>query len=130
MREPIKLFVDDLREGGTLGIVSKADKIFHNAGAIHQALLEELKDSLAKYHVATAIVDAGRFVCVITMSLDATNSSMIIHDLKNDEKRAKGELQVFRTNEMSDRFMAAFQKIGKKSEKELNNFSIVLSDIF
>lgn len=123
------LHVEILKEGGQYGEVSDPDTIYYNVGQIDPSALENLRASINSFGVGTLIRDAGKYVCIVTMATENRNTSMIIHDLDNDEKRAKSKLQVFRTNDMSDRFMKAFRNVAAKDDNELNEFYLTLGKV-
>ena len=79
-----KLYVDRIIENGNTGVTQNRETISYNCDLIQYGLTNQLTDALTEHDHASTIKIAGRYICIITLSL-SNKSIMVIKNLGRDE---------------------------------------------
>ncbi len=105
-----KLFVDRIIENGNTGVTQNRETIAYNCELIKDGILDQLTDQLTTSDHATTVKIAGRYICIITLSL-SDKSIMIIKNLGRDENELKDILNDLDSGEMIQFVTLAFQAL-------------------
>lgn len=126
MAEPIKLYFDTISAGSHAQTIS-GDKILYNLNLIDPDFCEQFTRMLIDQAGATLFLPCGRFVAVMTATLEIENRGgfMSVFDLKNNTEAAISFAK--QTPESYVEFMKAFKKIDY--DKDYNKFTLVEGEI-
>ena len=124
MRKPITLYCDKVYNNGSNGEVYDTAKIYYNFEKIDKEWFDRFTDSIAENDATSLILQAGRFIVVISMTLERTTHGMIILDLHNDEELAK-KISSEKNGHEKEAFMNVFYIISKTYEEEFAKFVLV-----
>jgi hypothetical protein len=88
MAEPIALYVDIINNNNTSGQTENSKMIFENLNKIDPLYATETVNMLAVQNAGVVIFGAGRYLCLVSMSLDNHKAVLFIDDFnKNEERR-------------------------------------------
>jgi hypothetical protein len=117
-----KLYVDRIIENGNTGVTQDRDNITYNCDLIKDGIIDQLTDQLTTSDHATTVKIAGRYICIITLSL-SDKSIMIIKNLGRDENELKDILNDIDSGEMIQFVTLAFQAL-KNDDSEYYDFEL------
>jgi len=123
--EPIKLYLDEVFNGGANGQTLTGDKMLFNLKQMGDGWFDAYSTMLSEHNVATIFAPAGRFLTISTGSLEDNACSMHIFDFMENEVVAQHFANESFGNE--DIFMAAWRLIEYK--KDYDKFILVAGEI-
>ena len=118
MNQSIKLLFDKVSHGGLHGQTQNGEKILYNLKQVGQRWFDLYTDMLVSENKATMYFPTGRFLSIITASLDENKKYMMTFDLMNNPEGAKKYAEG--ADNDKDIFMAAFNLI--KYEEDYYKF--------
>lgn len=121
--QSISLFFDTVSLEGTFGRTSDGDKILYNLNLIDKKIYEEYMSMLFKTGKATVFIPTGRFLSIITASLDERVKSMATIDLLNDEDMARMTASLTKGHDKL--FMSVFWSVKKNYQRDYYKFILV-----
>lgn len=105
-----KLYIDRIIENGNTGVTQDRESIIYNCDLIKPGVTDQLTDQLTTSDHATTVKIAGRYICIITLSL-SDKSIMIIKNLGRNENELKDILNDIESGEMIQFVTLAFQAL-------------------
>jgi len=121
----IKLYFDEVSHQGKHGQTKNADKVLYNLKLIGNNWFEAYTDMLSSENKATIFVPTGRFLSLISASLDQSEANMVTMDLLNHEEGAK--MMSKRSYGNDELFMAAWNLI--EYDKDFDKFELIAGDL-
>lgn len=126
MTEPIKLYFDEVVSEGKCGQTLNGEKVLYNLNLIDSSYCEQFTRMLLDEPGATLFLPCGRFIAVMTATLDKdAKGFMSVLDLNNNKEGAIHFAKKSPENYVE--FMKAFAKI--EYEKDYNKFILVEGEI-
>lgn len=120
------LFVDKLSDDGSVGIVENWNSISYNIKAINS---ERFNSFLSGTNQETNMDCVGRYICLITGSLDSRNMVMTFFDCNNDLEKAKEVCITLKSRfEYVQMFMHFFNSLKESYERKYNNFRLKIGE--
>jgi len=129
MSNPTKLYYDKVltHNGQTVhGQTTDLSKIFYNLKQIDKSWFDKFTDSLSENNVATSIPPTGRFISLISMTLNEGERQMVTMDLLDSEEGAKAMAAKADTKEERDKIMNAFYMVRTKGYENVYNDFILI----
>lgn len=83
------LYVNEITETPSSGFAETPEVIYHNLRIIDPDLLNDLNNTLGELNQLTYTKNAGRYVAIITVSLDESKMNMLFIDFNKDISFAK-----------------------------------------
>ena len=125
MPQPTKLYFDKViikNEKDVYGQTENGESILYNLKQISDEWFNKYTDMLSSENKATLFIDAGRFLCIVTASLNINKKSMTAMDLFDNEQ---GALAFSQGDPKQQEFMHIFYKIRKNYKKSQDPFKLV-----
>jgi len=121
MIAPIKLYFDIVTKG-MHGQTIDSKKITYNLEKIDKHWLDIYLEMLSNANKASLIINAGKFLCLITMTIDENvKGAMIAMDLMDNEEMAKYYAKKAKEDGQENELMHTFYKI-RNNKKEWDKF--------
>jgi hypothetical protein len=125
MSTPIKLYFDKVYNDGNNAETFDSVKIYYNFERIDKLWFHQFIDSLASNNASSAIMQAGRFIAILSLTFSRNEQGMVLMDLHNDENFAESiAIQRQDLNER-ERFMKIFYSISETYEEDFDKFELV-----
>jgi len=105
-----KLYVDRIIENGNTGVTQDRETITYNCDLIKDGIIDRLTDRLTTSDHATTAKIAGRYICIITLSL-SDKSIMVIKNLGRNDNELRDILNDINSSEMIHSVTLAFQAL-------------------
>ncbi len=118
----VKLYFDQVSNGGAHGKTNNGDKILYNLNAIDPKKAEEYTDMLFRQDKATIFYYAGRFLIIVTASLEMKEKFMVAFDLNDNEDSAK---RSFKNDPNEKELMSLFYKMRENIKQDYDKFVLV-----
>jgi hypothetical protein len=119
------LYVESINPDGLTGLCHITKDIYANVITLKGLkFLESILEDLGQNNIHTEIIIGGRYLSVVTMSLDEKDNQMYIFDLKNNLHKATVIANKFRDKEMYDEFLAAFNYLSKTYGSNYDSFTL------
>jgi hypothetical protein len=127
----IILFFDETPENGSLSMTTKSDVIFYNLKLIWDDYDKKIADFLADNNELTGIVQAGRFIGYVQMSLDHNEAVMMLVDSLHEDSdfAIKAIDEGLPTESIRYNFRTLY-KIMKSTPSSHNHYEIILGSPF
>jgi hypothetical protein len=127
MKEPIKLYFDKVDPSSTHGFTTNGEKILYNLKLINEERFQAYTDMLVNENKATMFVPTGRFLTIISASIDTNEKYMRTYDLFDNAELAEKESLQY--GEHQEIFMAAFWVIRETYKKDNNEYILVAEEL-
>lgn len=127
MGQSINLYFDRVSHEGSHGQTKNGEKILYNLKQISEEYFNKYADMLSDKNKATIFCPTGRFISVITASLDENEKFMVTFDLHDSEPFARYNAHQSEGN--SELFMAVFYKIRETYRQDFSKFILVEGEI-
>lgn len=124
MTEPIKLYFDKVEANGTHGQTFNVAKIYYNFEKIDKQAFDLFINSVADKNGSSIMLNAGRFLVVVSLTFDKDQQGMFLFDLGNDEKFAKS-ISENKPEEEKQRFMNIFYSMQDTYNNEYDRFILI-----
>lgn len=123
----IKLYFDKVSQKGRHGQTQVGEKILYNLNKIDPEKCVEFTDILMdiKMGDVSAFLPTGRFITIVTASMNVREKTMLTFDLMDNEMGAK---EFFKEDPNYDTLMGVFYLIRKQYKKEYDKFILVEGD--
>ena len=122
MTVPIKLYFDKVTKG-IHGQTTNGENILYNLKLISEEWFQKYTDMLLEENQATIFIPTGRYISIITASLDQNGKFMTTFDLMDNEEFAKYQASLSEGNE--ELFMAIFYKIRETYKADYSKFVLI-----
>lgn len=83
------LYVQELGERNLNGFADVPDTVYYNINKLSETLSESVADTLVNAGYSTYTLNAGRYVCIITMSLGTRQMMMLFTDFSKNKYTAE-----------------------------------------
>lgn len=113
MAEAIKLYYDKVSPNGEHAQTQNGEKILYNLKQISEDFFAQYTDMLTRENMATIFLPTGKYISIITASLDVNGKFMVTMDLHDSEPFAKYQADQSEGN--SEVFMKVFYQIRNNS---------------
>ena len=122
-----RLIVDRIVESGNTGVTENRDTICYNCNLINDKIVSHLTDQLTTSEHATTVKIAGRYLCIITLSL-SDKSIMVIKNLRRDESELNDIIGEDSDREYVEILKSGFQAL-KNDDKGYYDFELEIGGI-
>ena len=126
-----KLYVDEIKSNGMFGVTNKWDTIKYNCELFGKELMDYFTNAMSDTGNSTAFVAAGRYFCIISISIEKKIFNMIFVDFKkNDDMFYKYINEGLRKEETwaRENSIIAFNRLKTTYDKNYNEVELVVGN--
>ena len=119
------LYVDKITTNVKFSFTKSYQAIYRNIETIKgKEALHEMLSKLAQTNNHAFVMVAGRFIVIVSMSLDENDNNMVLLDLENNEIEAKKQAAAFQDQKIYSAIMEHFDSLRTTYERDYYEYSL------